>query len=123
MQRDTTRTTNTAIATAMPAFAPTVRPPPAVGGGGGVDDGADIVFVGARREERSCRLVEPEARSLILSACAGCAMDDAGRITGVRIRVVVISVLAMRVLAQQTIENENENENDCERTEGEQKRD
>jgi len=110
MQRDTTRTTNTAIATAMPAFAPIVRPPPAVGGGGGeVDDGADIVFVGAR-EERSCRLVEPEARSLIFSACAGCAMDDAGRITGVRIRVVVISVLAMRVLAQQTIVNENEKE-------------
>jgi hypothetical protein len=80
------------------------------GGGGEVDDGADIVFVGAR-EERSCRLVEPEARSLILSVCAGCAMDDAGRITGVRIRVVVISVLAMRVLAQQTIENENQNEN------------
>jgi hypothetical protein len=120
MQRDTTRTTNTAIATAMPAFAPVVRPPPAVGGGGEVDDGADIAVVGAR-EERSCGLVEPEARSLILSACAGCAMDDAGRITGVRIRVVVISVLAMRVLAQQTIENENEN--DCERTEEEQKRD
>jgi hypothetical protein len=116
MQRDTTKTTNTAIATAIPAFAPIVRPPPAIGGGGGVDDGADIVVVGAG-EERSCRVVEPEVRSLILSACAGCAMDDAERITGVRIRVVVMSVLAMWVLAQQTIENENEN--DCGRTEGE----
>jgi hypothetical protein len=75
------------------------------------------------REERRCRVVEPEAKRLILSACAGCAIGDAGRITGVRVRVVVMSVLAMRVLAQQTIENENENENDCERTEGEQKRD
>jgi hypothetical protein len=105
IQRDTTRTTNTAIATAMPAFAPIERPPPGIGGGGGgeVDDGADIMAVGGR-EERRCRVVEPEAKRLILSACAGCAIGDAGRITGVRVRVVVMSVLAMRVLAQQTIE-------------------
>lgn len=113
MQRDTTSTTRTAIATAMPAFAPVLRPP-AIACGGADEVGVDIMAVGVREKETRCCVFEES--SLILSGWAaaravgaGSARDDGGRITGVRMRVVVMSVLmAGAYLARRTSEGAND---------------
>jgi hypothetical protein len=100
MHRVTTSTTSSAIAIAIPAFAPVLRPP-AIGCGVEVEEGEDIMVVGVREELGVC-----EATSLILSAIpvgAGSEFAVEGASTsGVRVRVLVMSVLvlAMRALAQ-----------------------
>ena len=101
MHRVTTSTTSSAIAIAIPAFAPVLRPP-AIGCGVEVEEGEDIMVVGVREEE----LGVCEATSLILSAIpvgAGSEFAVEGASTsGVRVRVLVMSVLvlAMGALAQ-----------------------
>jgi hypothetical protein len=104
MQTETRKTKSSAHRTAMPARAPVLRP---LGGGGGADvgDGVDIIVVGVR--ERWDREVVVRR----LSACALCvgaefAADGAGRIRGVRTRVVVISVLAIKESACALTEND-----------------
>ncbi len=119
MHRVTTSTTSSAIAIAIPAFAPVLRPP-AIGSGVEVEEGEDIMVVGVREEE----LGVCEATSLILSAIpveAGSEFAVEGASTsGVRVRVLVMSVLvlAMGALARRwettvvcgTREKEDENE-------------
>jgi hypothetical protein len=95
MKTETSTTKSRAHRTAIPAFAPVLRPP--TGGPGiEVDDGLDIVLVGVKEDRRAFGVVESR-----LSACtvgAGFVDDEAGRMRGVRTRVVVMSVepLAIR---------------------------
>jgi hypothetical protein len=104
MQTETSTTKSSAHRTAMPAFAPVLRPP-AGGCGAGVDDGVDIIVVGVR-ERRDREVVGRRLSACALSVGAEFAADDAGRIRGVRTRVVVISVLAIRESACATTEND-----------------
>jgi len=96
MHTDTTSTTSNAIAIAIPAFAPVLRPP-LIACGEEVEEGADIIVVGVREERPGVC----EAASLILSASAvGAGSDfavDSGRTSGVRTRVVVMSVLVLAI--------------------------
>jgi hypothetical protein len=94
MQTETSTTKSRAHRTAIPAFAPVLTPP--TGGSGiEVDDGLDIMAVGVKEERSALGVVESR-----LSACTVGAgfVDEAGRIRGVRTRVVVMSVelLAIR---------------------------
>lgn len=104
MQTETSTTRSSAHRTAMPAFAPVLRPP-AGGCGAGVDDGVDIIVVGVG-ERRDREVVGRRLSACALSVGAEFAADDAGRIRGVRTRVVVISVLAIRESACATTEND-----------------
>lgn len=95
MQTETSTTKSRAHRTAIPAFAPVLRPP--TGGSGiEVDEGLDIILVGVKDARSALGVVESR-----LSPCtvgAGFVDDEAGRIRGVSTRVVVMSVelLAIR---------------------------
>ena len=93
MQTETSTTKSRAHRTAIPAFAPVLRPP--TGGSGiEVDDGRDIMVV-VMEERRALGVVE--SRLAACSVGAGLVADEAARIRGVRTRVVVMSVeLAIR---------------------------
>ena len=94
MQTETSTTKSRAHRTAIPAFAPVLRPP--TGGSGiEVDDGRDIMVVVVMEERRALGVVE--SRLAACSVGAGLVADEAARIRGVRTRVVVMSVeLAIR---------------------------
>jgi hypothetical protein len=113
MHTETTRTKSTAIRTAMPAFAPVLRPPLGEGCGGEVEDGEDIMVVGVMESA-------VEVRTCLSSACAvGAADDDAACwMNGVRTRVVVMSVLAISESARH---NANRKTTVRERLEGREK--
>jgi hypothetical protein len=89
MQTETSTTKSKAHRTAIPAFAPVLRLP--TGGSGiEVDDGLDIMVVGVKEDKRALGVFDSR-----LSTCAvgaGLVGDEAGRIRGVRTRVVVMSV-------------------------------
>jgi hypothetical protein len=95
MQTVISTTKSRAHRTAIPAFAPVLRPP--TGSSGiEVDDGRDIMVVVVMMEERRA-LGVVESRLGACSVGAGFVGDEAGRIRGVRTRVVVMSVeLAIR---------------------------